>query len=83
MVEKEWETDEDELIYHLAEMVAEERRIRNLSYEVYRFGGAEIVARNGEKFVALDPAKETITSFFQELFTRHGIKAVLESHSKP
>ena len=66
-----------------AEMVAEDRRIRNLGYEVYRFGGAEIVARNGEKFVPLDTAKETITSFFQELFTRHGIKAVLESHSKP
>jgi very-short-patch-repair endonuclease len=66
-----------------AEMVAEDRRIRNLGYEVYRFGGSEIVAWNGEKFVALDTAKETITSFFQELFTRHAIKAVLESHSKP
>ncbi|NJL68214.1 MAG: hypothetical protein HC786_13350 [Richelia sp. CSU_2_1] len=66
-----------------AEMVAEDRRIRNLGYEVYRFGGAEIVYRNAEKFVALDSAKATITSFFQELFTRHGINPVLERHSRP
>jgi very-short-patch-repair endonuclease len=49
-----------------AEMVAEDRRIRLLGYEVYRFGGAE--------FISTIRAPETVTTFFKELFERHGIK---------
>jgi very-short-patch-repair endonuclease len=49
-----------------AEMVAEDRRIRALGYEVYRFGGAE--------FVVPERASQTIVDFFEELFTRHGVQ---------
>jgi very-short-patch-repair endonuclease len=49
-----------------AEMASEDRRIRLLGYEIYRFGGAE--------FVDAERASQTITSFFQELFHRHSIK---------
>ena len=49
-----------------AEMVAEDRRIRNLGYEVYRFGGAE--------FQVPEAASIVITAFFGELFTRHKIQ---------
>ncbi|MBD2095853.1 hypothetical protein H6F90_11905 [Trichocoleus sp. FACHB-591] len=54
-----------------AEMVAEDRRIRALGYEVYRFGGAE--------FVNPESANETIAAFFEDLFTRHGIRPDLEN----
>jgi very-short-patch-repair endonuclease len=56
-----------------AEMVAEDRRIKGLGYEVYRFGGTEIVAWDGEKFVMKTSASETIVPFFEDLFSRHGI----------
>lgn len=46
-----------------AEMVAEDRRIRCLGYEIYRFGGAEFV---------VDAAK-TIVAFFEDLFERHEV----------
>jgi very-short-patch-repair endonuclease len=49
-----------------AEMVAEDRRIRALGYEVYRFGGAE--------FVVPERAIKSISTFFEELFARHGIQ---------
>jgi very-short-patch-repair endonuclease len=49
-----------------AEMVAEDRRIRALGYEVYRFGGAE--------FVVPERANQTVITFFKELFARHGIQ---------
>jgi hypothetical protein len=49
-----------------AEMVAEDRRIRVLGYEVYRFGGAE--------FVVPERANQAIIMFFEELFARHGIQ---------
>ena len=45
-----------------AKMVAEDRRIRLLGYEVYRFGGAEFTSPN---------AYQLITAFFDELFERH------------
>jgi very-short-patch-repair endonuclease len=50
-----------------AEMVAEDRRLRLLGYEVYRFGGLE-----------LDPAAGhiVVTSFFEQLFERHGLPTV-------
>lgn len=62
-----------------AEMVAEDRRIRSLGYEVYRFGGVEIVSWDGEKFVVRDSARETVVTFFRELFIRHGIHPKLEN----
>lgn len=57
-----------------AEMVAEDRRIKNLGYEVYRFGGAELVTYDGQKFIACDGARETVVSFFNELFARYEIR---------
>jgi very-short-patch-repair endonuclease len=48
-----------------AEMVAEDRRIRGLGYEVYRFGGAE--------FKTTEYASKIIVNFFKELFDRYGI----------
>lgn len=49
-----------------AEMVSEDRRIRLLGYEIYRFGGAE--------FSPSDHAYQIIASFFKELFARHAIR---------
>ena len=49
-----------------AEMVAEDRRIRLLGYEVYRFGGAE--------FTNPERASQTLAAFFEGLFERHGIQ---------
>ncbi|MDO9300827.1 MAG: hypothetical protein Q7T89_05560 [Anaerolineales bacterium] len=49
-----------------AEMVAEDRRIRILGYEIYRFGGAE--------FKSPEQASKTIATFFDELFARHKIR---------
>lgn len=48
-----------------AEMVAEDRRIRTLGYEIYRFGGAEF--KNPEQ------ASTSIATFFDTLFARHKI----------
>ncbi|MEI7849178.1 MAG: hypothetical protein WCK35_25495 [Chloroflexota bacterium] len=50
-----------------ADMVAEDRRIRLLGYEIYRFGGAE--------FTTDERAVKTIKSFFEELFERHNIQS--------
>jgi very-short-patch-repair endonuclease len=54
---------------YYAEMVAEDRRIRILGYEIYRFGGAE--------FKNLDQISKIIASFFDDLFCKHGIKPEL------
>ena len=51
--------------HRYAEMVAEDRRIRAIGYEVYRFGGGE--------FMTPERAYKTIVAFFEELFDRHGI----------
>ncbi|XHX79817.1 MAG: hypothetical protein RBJ76_07805 [Stenomitos frigidus ULC029] len=51
-----------------AEMVAEDRRIRLLGYEIYRFGGAE--------FVDFELAHKTVITFFRELFVRHKIHSI-------
>ena len=48
-----------------AQMVAEDRRIKNIGYEVYRFGGAEFV---DEKI-----RNDILNNFFKELFERHNI----------
>ncbi len=49
-----------------AEMVAEDRRIKLLGYEVYRFGGAE--------FMSGELATKIVISFFNELFELHNIQ---------
>ena len=55
-----------------AQMVSEDRRIRNLGYEVYRFGGSEIVKPLGDGlFVRQENTTETIASFFESLLIRH------------
>lgn len=51
-----------------AAMVAEDRRIRSLGYEVYRFGGAE--------FTDPELARKNIASFFSELLRNHGFQSV-------
>ena len=48
-----------------AEMVAEDRRIRNLGYEVYRFGASELQS---------DSASSQVRLLFQQLFEKHGIR---------
>jgi very-short-patch-repair endonuclease len=45
-----------------AEMVAEDRRLRLLGYELYRFGGLELQGDGGRQLVA---------DFFEALFQRH------------
>ncbi len=52
-----------------AKMVVEDRRIKNLGYEVYRFGGAE--------FLNLEHAYEAIIAFFENLFARYDIRPKL------
>jgi len=49
-----------------AEMVSEDRRMRLLGYEIYRFGG--------EEFINSENAINMITNFFSELFFRYEIK---------
>ena len=51
--------------HRYAEMVAEDRRLRLDGYEVYRFGGAELVDRVG--------ASGMLNDFFHALFARHGV----------
>jgi very-short-patch-repair endonuclease len=46
------------------EMVAEDRRLRLLGYEVYRFSGYELGETNGQK---------EIKSFFEQLFDKYGV----------
>ena len=48
-----------------AEMVSEDRRIKLLGYELYRFGGAE--------FTNSIEARKTIVAFFDDLFLRYEI----------
>ena len=46
-----------------AKMVREDRKLKLLGYEVYRFGGYELYSRG----------KTSIEDFFLELFARHGV----------
>lgn len=47
-----------------SEMVAEDRKLRLQAYEVYRFGGHELNQTN---------SKDLITTFFEQLFKKHGV----------
>lgn len=48
-----------------ADMVREDRRLRLAGYDVYRFGGAELVDR--------DEAGELVRRFFEQLFDRYSV----------
>lgn len=48
-----------------AEMVCADRDLRLAGYEVYRFGGVELMD---------DAAKATVENFFSRLFEKHGIR---------
>lgn len=47
-----------------AEMVSEDRQLRLLGYEVYRFGGSEF---------AFEAGRDVVNAFFIQLFQRHGL----------
>ncbi|WP_329086149.1 hypothetical protein OG979_25160 [Actinomadura citrea] len=51
-----------------SEMVAEDRELRLYGYEVYRFGGYELMQEEGV-------ARDTLRGFFAELLRRHGVGA--------
>ncbi|MFF4240444.1 hypothetical protein ACFYYL_31600 [Actinomadura geliboluensis] len=51
-----------------SEMVAEDRELRLYGYEVYRFGGYELMQDEGV-------ARDALRAFFGELLRRHGVVA--------
>jgi very-short-patch-repair endonuclease len=53
-----------------AEMVSEDRKLRLKGYEVYRFGGYELMFNNPYEEAI---AKKIIVDFFEELFKKHQI----------
>lgn len=56
-----------------AEMVAEDRRLRLMGYEVYRFGGHEFVDVDlGQRKVG-PRAQQCVAEFFDRLLARHGV----------
>jgi hypothetical protein len=48
-------------------MVAEDRELRLTGYEVYRFGGHELMD--------VSDATSMLTAFYLDLLTRHGVLA--------
>ncbi|WP_226036127.1 endonuclease domain-containing protein [Aquibacillus saliphilus] len=54
-----------------AEMVSEDRRLRLSGYEVYRFGGRELMANTKQEEAE---SKERVVDFFEDLFDKHQIK---------
>ncbi|RQR56382.1 hypothetical protein DIE21_01700 [Burkholderia sp. Bp9140] len=57
-----------------AEMVAEDRRLRLMGYEVYRFGGYEFMDVDlGQRKVG-PHAQQCVAEFFDRLLTRHGVR---------
>ncbi|KVA27374.1 hypothetical protein WI44_25130 [Burkholderia cepacia] len=58
-----------------AEMATEDRRLRLMGYEVYRFGGYEFcdVDLSGKPQVGPE-AQRRVAEFFDRLFARHGIR---------
>ncbi|MFJ2458102.1 hypothetical protein ACIOVC_06070 [Pseudomonas neuropathica] len=58
-----------------AAMVAEDRRLRLMRYEVYRFGGGEFhdtSQRDGAVEIG-DQSRALAVNFFKELFAQHGV----------
>lgn len=57
-----------------AEMVAEDRRLRLMGYEVYRFGGHEFLDVNLEQRRVGQRAQQCVAEFFDRLLARHGVR---------
>ena len=57
-----------------AEMVAEDRRLRLMGYEVYRFGGHEFVDVDLEQRKVGHRAQQCAAEFFDRLLARHGVR---------
>lgn len=55
-----------------AELVRSDRDLRLLGYEVYRFGGAELIVDSGE---------QTVRRFFDALFHRRGVRSASSTPS--
>lgn len=56
-----------------AEMVAEDRRLRLMGYEVYRFGGHEFLDVDLEQRKVGPRAQQCVAEFFDRLLARHSI----------
>ncbi|TGN99208.1 hypothetical protein [Burkholderia sp. USMB20] len=57
-----------------AEMVAEDRRLRLMGYEVYRFGGHEFLDVDLEHRKVGPHALQSVAEFFDRLLARHGVR---------
>ena len=59
-----------------ASMAVEDRRLRLLGYEVYRFGASEFPDAHirGERFEVGELSAHTVVSFFEKLFELHPIR---------
>ncbi|ARN41216.1 TPA: hypothetical protein ACKPGA_001473 [Pseudomonas aeruginosa] len=57
-----------------AEMVAEDRRLRLMGYEVYRFGGREFLDVNLEQLKVGPSAQQCVADFFDRLLARHSVR---------
>lgn len=57
-----------------AEMVAEDRRLRLMGYEVYRFGGHEFADVDLEQHKVGPRAQQCVADFFDRLLARHGVR---------
>lgn len=57
-----------------AEMVAEDRRLRLMGYEVYRFGGQEFLDVDLEQRKLGPHAQQCVAEFFDRLLARHCVR---------
>lgn len=57
-----------------AEMVAEDRRLRLMGYEVYRFGGHEFLDVDLEQRKVGPHAQQCVAEFFDRLLARHSVR---------
>lgn len=57
-----------------AEMVAEDRRLRLMGYEVYRFGAHEFLDVDLQQRKVGPHAQERVTEFFDRLLSKHGVR---------
>ncbi|KAB2901127.1 MAG: hypothetical protein F9K35_05965 [Burkholderiaceae bacterium] len=56
-----------------AEMVAEDRRLKLMGYEVYRFGGFEFLDVDLDQRTVGARAQQCVGDFFDRLLSRHGV----------
>ncbi|SOZ24686.1 conserved hypothetical protein [Cupriavidus taiwanensis] len=57
-----------------AEMAVEDRRLRLMGYEVYRFGGYEFLDVDFERRKVGPKAQQCIVDFFDRLLSKHGVR---------